>query len=550
MNNRKEIDLEILKKEYIDENMSLKELAKKYDRSESGMYKILLTNGIKKDKNKISEKRKKYNLEKYGCENPFQRQDVKDKIKQTNLEKYGVDNPYKNEEVKNKYKQTCLERYGVDNPSKNREIRNKVKQTSLKRYGVDNPSKSDEIKNKIKETCIQKYGGVAPACNSDIHEKMEITNMERYGVRHSMQSSDIKEKLKKTNLERYGVEYILTNPLRDVFLKDRETFISFISETFEEKPTRYDIAEVLNYSPASVSKYIHLFNAEDYVNMYPKNYFEEDEIINILESFGITNYVRSERNILDGKEIDIYLPDYKVGIEFNGSYWHSEKNKSDKKYHYNKSKVSEENDVFIYHIFGYEWENELKKEKIINQLKNILGLNENKIYARKCEIKVVDKDDKIKFINENHIQGNDNSKIHLGLYYNNELVSIMTFVKPRFNKNHNWELSRYCSKSNTTVVGGASKLFKHFVNNYMNSEETILSYSDIAKTKGNLYETLGFKLDHISDPNYIWWKKDTDFKTRYQCQMKNEVQIMHDNGYYRIYDCGNKVWIYTKNRSE
>ena len=258
----------------------------------------------------------------------------------------------------------------------------------------------------------------------------------------------------------------------------------------------------------------------------------------------------SKKDILYPYEIDLYDEEKKFGIEFNGNYWHGEKNKK-RLYHQEKSKLAEEKEIFIYHIFEYEWVN--KKEKIINQLNNLLGLNQEKIYARKCIIKEVDNKEKSKFLELNHLQGNDTSSIKLGLYHNNELVSLMTFVKPRFNKKYEWELSRFCSKAGCNVIGGASKLFKYFINNY--NPQSIISYSNIAHTKGNLYGLLGFKLDSISDPNYVWCNGH-NYLTRYDCQKhklleqgyegNTEVEIMNNRGYYRIYDCGNKVWKWNK----
>ena len=169
--------------------------------------------------------------------------------------------------------------------------------------------------------------------------------------------------------------------------------------------------------------------------------------------------------------------------------------------------------------------------------------NNRKIYARECVVKEVGPKEKANFLFENHRQKNDNSSVRLGLYYNEELVSLMTFGKPRFNKNYKWELLRFCSKADTTVVGGASKLFKYFLNNY---EGNIISYSDNAKTRGNLYKVLGFSLLRYSDPNYVWCNSSNNIKTRYQCQMKDEVKKMRELGYWRIYDCGNKVWSFDR----
>ena len=134
----------------------------------------------------------------------------------------------------------------------------------------------------------------------------------------------------------------------------------------------------------------------------------------------------------------------------------------------------------------------------------------------------------------------------------------MTFSKPRFNKNYEWELSRFCCLNNYTIQGGASKLFNYFINTYKPSN--IISYSDIAKTTGKIYEKLGFKLLGLTDPNYIWYKNHIDYDsilTRYQCQkhklvkrfpeFKNmsENEIMRKLNYYKIYDSGNRLFIWS-----
>ena len=268
----------------------------------------------------------------------------------------------------------------------------------------------------------------------------------------------------------------------------------------------------------------------------------------------INQHYKTENNTkkyLDGKEIDIYIPELKIGIEFNGNYWHSEIKKN-KIYHQQKSLLAESKGIFLYHIFEYEWDK--SKDRIVSQLNNILGINQIKIYARKCVIKEVSNSEKDTFLEKNHLQGCDKSSIKLGLYYNNELVSIMTFTKPRFNKKYKWELSRFCSKAGTNVIGGASKLFKYFITNY--KPENIISYSNIAHTRGRIYNLLGFKLDHISEPNYVWCKGNS-ILSRYKCQKHkllengyngySESTIMHNNKYFKIFDCGNKVWIWKNN---
>lgn len=210
--------------------------------------------------------------------------------------------------------------------------------------------------------------------------------------------------------------------------------------------------------------------------------------------------------------------------------------------------------IHLINIWEDDWVN--KKEIIKSRVLNLIGKSKI-IYARKCEISEVKYYNAKKFLSENHIQGYTISKYNLGLYYNNELVSIMTFGKLRISlgqkhKEGNYELLRFCNKLNTTVVGGASKLFKHFLKLF--DPEVIISYADRCWSKGDLYYNLGFKLDSISKPNYYYiiegkksnrfnWRKSKLIKLGYDPD-KSESEIMRDLGNKRIYDAGNYKFIY------
>lgn len=257
---------------------------------------------------------------------------------------------------------------------------------------------------------------------------------------------------------------------------------------------------------------------------------------------------QSVRSVISPKELDIYIPFLKIGIELNGIYWHSDKY-LDKNYHLDKLKDCERKGIRLIQIFEDEWL--YKKEIVKSRLLNLIGKTPNKIYARKCEIKEVDSTTAGKFLDENHIQGKLGSKIKLGLYFENELVSLMTFGGLRKNlgqtaKEGSYELLRFCNKLNTNVVGGASKLLKHFEKTYRPKE--IISYADRRWSNGNLYKQLGF--EHVSDsqPNYFYVNRDVRenrFKYRKSELVKQgfdpnktERQIMEDLGYSRVYDCG------------
>lgn len=533
-----QIDRDVLYDLYITQNNSAIEVAKMLNVSKFTINDRLKRYGIKKDKDAVKLQMEKTNLEKYGTKYPAQSNIIQEKMKQTNLERYGCENPFQSEEVKEKIKKVNLDRYGVESPMHSDQIKEKIKKTNIEKYGAEFPLQSKEIRDKIKQTNLEKYGCENILQIKGIKEKIKKTNLEKYGVKHPMCLNKVKNKFRTS---------LLNNNFPNVikYFADKETTEDFLKKNYNEKTTLIQLSKDTGVSTRVVGQYIHKYGLEDYIEYDCKVSQPEKDIVEYLTSKGITNIVQNNRNILDGKEIDIFLPDYNVGIEFNGDYWHSEL-KRDKRYHYDKSMLANSKGIFLYHIFSHEWADEEKRIRILNHLDNILHLNENKIYARKCMIREVDVTEKNDFLNENHIQGKDNSTIKLGLYYNDELVSLMTFCCPRFSKKYNWELSRFCSKHNYNVIGGASKLFKYFVDNYMKDGEVIVSYSDIAKTTGKIYNTLNFEFVNDADPNYIWWKSDDDYKTRYQCQMVNERIIMESNGYIKIYDCGNKVWVFRK----
>jgi len=275
----------------------------------------------------------------------------------------------------------------------------------------------------------------------------------------------------------------------------------------------------------------------------------EKEVTNFIKSLNI-DMIENNKSILNGKELDIYIPSKKIAVEFNGLYWHSEEYLNND-YHLNKTNECEQLGIQLVHIFEDEWVH--KQDIVKSRIRNILGMTNYKIYGRKTEIKEVSSKETKIFLNKNHLQGNVNSKIKLGLYYNDELVSIMTFGKLRKIMGHNsseglYELVRFCNKLNTNVIGGADKLLKHFIKTYKPIE--IISYADRRWSLGDLYEKLGFKFIYDTIPNYYYIlnkKREYRFKFRKDILVKqgfdeneSEHSIMLTRGIYRIYDSGNK----------
>lgn len=276
---------------------------------------------------------------------------------------------------------------------------------------------------------------------------------------------------------------------------------------------------------------------------------EEKLIIDWLKSLDI-EVIEKDRSL--GFELDIFIPSSKIAIEYNGLYWHSELYKNNT-YHLNKTDICSQNGIRLIHIWEDEW---LYKRNIMKSiLLNSLGLIETKIWARKCEIVLVNKKDKDLFLEKNHIQGKCTSSINLGLEYNGELISLMTFGKRNLNNKSEFELIRFCNKINTIVNGAASKILKFFIKNY--NFDDIISFADISHFSGNLYKELGFKYSHRTSPNY-WWVVDKLRHHRFTYNKKRlvkegadsnktEVQIMYEKDYFRIFGCGQDKWILENN---
>lgn len=257
--------------------------------------------------------------------------------------------------------------------------------------------------------------------------------------------------------------------------------------------------------------------------------------------------------------LDRKLFDFKVNdclIEIDPSFTHNstftpfEYNKPlDKYYHASKTELANRYGMRCVHIF--DWDDE---DKIIALLNN----NRNIIYARQCSVQEVDKDMAKAFINKYHLQSDAKSSIRLGLYHNDELVSIMTFGKPRYNKNYEYELIRYCTSAN--IIGGSEKLLTHFLKAY--NCKSIISYCDLSKFSGKTYERLGFEIIRKGSPSKHWYNPKT--KEHYTDNLirqhgfsqiingksaKDDLQKTTDNkalllanGFVEIYDCGQRTY--------
>lgn len=166
-------------------------------------------------------------MKKYGCNSPTQVPEIREKQKKTLIEHYGVDNPSLSKEIQNKRKQTFIEKYGVENPLLDPIVKEKVRQTNLELYGVENVFYNKDIQDKKNAILTEKYGSPYPLQNKECLEKMKKTNMEKYGFEYIPQLEETKQKVKKTNLERCGYESYLQSPefLEKWFAKNGSNFV-------------------------------------------------------------------------------------------------------------------------------------------------------------------------------------------------------------------------------------------------------------------------------------------------------------------------------------
>jgi len=460
-----------------------------------------------------AEKAKITNLERYGCVATTQNKDVLKKMRRTNLERYGIEYPSKLDKCKEKQKNTNIERYGYATPLQNIEL---MKSSMLKKYNVEFAIQYDEFKNKI-----------------------EKTNIERYGVKNTFQHKEFR---KKYNLK-IREQMIIDNNIIDVIDHNYLAHCDICDNNYLINDTlfyaRKKCNTILCTTCNPVSKQISGLEIQ-------------------LKNFISDNYngiiILNSKNITKPYEIDIYLPDLKLAFEFNGIHWHSELYKENN-YHLNKTNLCEKKGVQLIHIFEDEW---LYKQDLIKSLiLNKLYLLENNIDITDCEIKEIFDDKLVKyFLNTNHIQGYIGSKVKIGLFYKNELVSIMIFgmIKNK-DKNNNYEMLRFCNKINTNIIDSISALFNYFINNY--NHDKIIVHIDRTKNNIDKYEKIGFELNSITNPEYYYiidnirynrfnFKKNILIKNGYDSN-KTEHEIMLELKYYRIYDSGNLKMIYSNN---
>lgn len=349
-------------------------------------------------------------------------------------------------------------------------------------------------------------------------------------------------------------EKIKINSYFDIVKNEYQNIVEKLPIYVEEnkKHSLKTISEKYNISIEQLKKAFSENNIKVNLHSYNKSKGEFEIKDFIINTLGLNCFsVMLEKTY----EIDCFIKSHNFGIEYCEEYWHRyDPKKNNKNYHKNKYKFCKQKNINFLTIFECEWKT--KRDIIESIIKSKLKLTE-RIYARKCHIEEIESVVACDFHDKNHISGHIKSSINIGLFYKNNLISVLSMVKSRFDRNCDYEISRFSTKLNYTVVGGLSKMFSFFVKKY--NPLSCVTYSDLRFGDGKSYEKIGFDFVTQTVPNYFYIKKGNDkLESRLKYQKtklkemngyddrKTEFEIMKENNFYRLYDCGNNKFIWEK----
>lgn len=448
---------------------------------------------------------------------------------------------------KAKREKTLIKKYGNDYQ---KDIFEKTKETFKKKYNTDLLSEIN--KDKKEKTNINRYGTKIPLQSNIIKNKIKETTKKNLNCEYPFQSQELQQKIQKENYEKYGK---FSKPRTSIDLKQQNAEfynshnrsdllnIDIFKKLLSEK-TREEIANLYNCSISLIDKKIYEYNITEH--MHISSHYEM-----LIGNFLISNdiaFIKNTRKIIKPKELDFYIEKNNFAIEFHGSNWHSELlGKKNKNYHLEKYNLCKQKNIHLIQIFQDEWHHnsDIVKSIILSKVGKIKDIR----YARNGIVKKINNKEAEMFLDMNHLQGKSiGCFANYGLFFDNELYSVMTFKKTKYGI----ELSRYVNKVYSIVVGSAQKLLKEFEKEYVPTE--IYTYSDKRYFTGNVYISCGFDKVNDTDPGY-WYFKNS-YKREHRLNFtkkklisngasanKTEWEIMQEMGYDRIWDCGNHKFI-------
>lgn len=451
-------------------------------------------------------------------------------------------------------KKTIERQYGVDNVAHLKEVQEKKKQTNLQKYGVGHSFQADSVRAKRAKTNLDRYGKEEHLSSDIIRDKINNTVQQRYGVDHYSKSDEFKasisEKWKEERLNimlSYGADVVEQKEDGAFILRHGDHTYKTTLKNYYQRTQIYEINPCTKCSPLS------------------KSWSEGERKLSMwIQSLGVI-VENNKTGILPGRyELDIYCPEHGLAVEYNGFPWHCVPYK-DPSYHLMKTEECLKKGIRLIHVWADEW---MENEHLVkSNISGALGIGKKRvIYARKTRVVALDNSTAKQYLLENHMDGYVPSSARLGLVCNTskELVQVMTFSKPRkalgqTAQEGHWELTRMASLHDTAVVGGAERLFQHFINTQ--APKRITSYCHRYNRTGNVYNRMGMQLAKTTPPGYSYvkdrqrhnrynFRKDVLVEKGWGTADQTEAEIMKSRGYSRLYDCGQQKWVWDNTMSE
>ena len=477
------------------------------------------------------EKRKQTNIERFGTASWAQSVEGKTKLS----EKWS-------DERKKNYNEamtaTCLKRFGATHHTKTQAYINTRNATVLMQTDGKYYNHFQDV-SKIKESNNRKYKKDYWTMTDEGRKSCSINN--------AMKNAEI---ALKSRLIRMSSQNRYDQILLDILIKkDKIAFKQYVNSlaTTNGFAFRQQIAKHLDISTTYLNALFRKFDmSNEYLTLGKSTSYAEHTVFEFLDSIGL-QVKRKDKTILEGLEIDLLIESHKLGIEYDGIRYHSENyGGKDKYYHVDKTNLAESKGYQLLHIFENEWQ-DLQKRKIWKSIiKAKCGLLTSRIYARKCVMQKIEPTEAKRFLNDNHLAGFIGATTHVGLFHNDELVSVISYGKSRFSKNET-EIYRFASKLETIVVGGLSKLLSSI------KEDNLVTFADRRfSTIGAAYSKQFDTVD-IIDPgwygfdcgsyalqhrlNFTKQKLKVLLGEAYD-ETKTAIENMFNNNMDRIFDCG------------
>ena len=391
---------------------------------------------------------------------------------------------------------------------------------SLAEYGVKNSAQRQEVRDKIRDINTERLQ------SEEFKELAKRTNLEKYGNTNPMLVESIVNKQKQTLINKYGVDNIMkySDTAKEAAKKMKQTKIDKgIIKTYNGK-TRPELAIEAGFSRSHFGKLVVAYGIEEALQMEPSKTKLEKNFENFLQEYKL-NYTCQFK--VDKRIADFKL-DNNILIECDGLYWHSDAAKIEPSYHTTKKQIYDDNgyDSLFFREDEIRDKFDIVKSIVLNKLNK-----SNRIFARKCELEIINDGEADNFFNLNHLMGKGRGKTFV-LTHDNNVVAALRLKRM---KNNDYEISRFCNINNTNVVGGFSKLLKFSIDHI--KPDSITTFIDKRYGSGSYLSGLGFVYKHTY-PSFKWTDGFESFH-----RLKFPGNSGYDQNLFKIWDCGQAKWI-------